>query len=250
MQQITPGDDWLRVPIKKSYLNRSTVVNLGKDHYIVAMILCTLYTPCIQFTTAGRDRTDLGADRGRFWIWDFLNRLYNGPWPDRAQTSWTHWWWGPDEEAPHTHATTIHTPPVCMSHSTPPFSLLFSSLSFILHPSPSMSPMHSAHLLYLLAYLFIYLFILLISFTHLLPTYISSYCTYCTYYPTQATTLTTHLTPPPVRLTGIHHSTPAPAECGHWPKHNIDIKSPTYLYKPVVSTFNIGLCPNRSKTVI
>ena len=38
-------------------------------------------------TTAGRDGTDLGADRGRFWIRDLLNRPYNGPRPDRAQSS-------------------------------------------------------------------------------------------------------------------------------------------------------------------
>ena len=38
-------------------------------------------------TTAGQDGTDLGADRGRFWIRDLLNRPYNRPHPDRAQMS-------------------------------------------------------------------------------------------------------------------------------------------------------------------
>jgi hypothetical protein len=32
----------------------------------------------------GRDGTDLGADRSRFWIRDLLNRPYNGPIPDRV----------------------------------------------------------------------------------------------------------------------------------------------------------------------
>ena len=41
----------------------------------------------LALTTACHDGTDLGADRGRFWIRDLLNRPYNGPLPDRAQTS-------------------------------------------------------------------------------------------------------------------------------------------------------------------
>jgi hypothetical protein len=50
-----------------------------------------------------------------------------------------------------------------------------------------------------------------------LPTYLHHSPLYLLYLPppTRATTPTTHLTSPPVRHAGIHHSAPAPAACGH-----------------------------------
>ena len=143
----------------------------------------------------------LGADRGRFWIWDFLNRLYNGPWPDRAQTSWTRWWWGPDEEAPHTHATTIHTSPcVHVSLDSTLLTLIFLS---IIHSSSFPFPVpHALCPLTLLTCLLVYLFIYFTYFIYTPATYLHilllyllyllSYPGYHTYNPPDTTICSPH----------------------------------------------------------
>jgi hypothetical protein len=40
---------------------------------------------CLTPSGTGRDGTDLGVDRSRFWIHDPLNRLYNRLRPDTEQ---------------------------------------------------------------------------------------------------------------------------------------------------------------------
>ena len=128
-----------------------------------------------------------------------------------------------------------HPPPVHLTHPTPHAPLLFLSpyLPFSPVPHAPHFPPHPTHgrayLSYFILFYFIFSFHLMLShFTHLdrPPIYIyihyihytpSSYTyrTYCTHHHPRATAPAPHLTPPPVRLTGIHLSTPALAACGH-----------------------------------
>ena len=124
-----------------------------------------------------------------------------------------------------------HSPPLRApaSPDSPFFTLLlFFSLSFdSLSPHPHLFVPSLPYLMLFISLYFILFFAIsfyspiiptsLFACVLILYTYLTPYTThyYCTYYPTRATTPTTHLTPPPVRPTGIHHSTPASAARGH-----------------------------------
>ena len=136
-----------------------------------------------------------------------------------------------------TQPPSSHPPPVHPTHPTPHVPLLFLSpyLSFSPVPHAPHLPPHPTHGRAYLSYFILFYFILFYIYilSHIISFYPSrssayiyihyirytpssyTYRTYCTHHHPRATAPAPHLTPPPVRLTGIHLSTPALAACGH-----------------------------------